>query len=305
MSGRLIAAGGWLAGLLAGCGCLAQQADVQTLKTDWCEVSVPAGVKVGEEVEIRVKLTGVDGKAFLCCDLKDQDHGMVRWGGPPRELEAGGETTYRLLVGDVPGLASVYGLLYVTRSKDDDWQKAFATASTPLVPITGRSPLVDLTYKKSWVYIDASNGGKPLVSGDRWEVPVEYYLDPADHYQKTTLTIWGTGPFIDVPDGKYTTERGHIGYPGLGGQVELTEPGAGRHVFTFTVPPDLPLVRENDPVLFVAGFRDAAGQEWPWNVRANNSFVRKQGFFEIESDVPGNLFTYAEPVRLFIRPKNM
>jgi hypothetical protein len=305
MSTRGLAVGCVLAGLLVGCGCWAQQGGVQTAKTEWCEITVPAGVKVGEEVEIRVKLTGVEGKAFLCCDLKDQDHGMVRWGGPPRELETGGETTYRLLVGDVPNLGSVYGYLYATRNQDDDWQKAFATASTPLVPIVGRSPLVDLTYKKSWIYIDASNGGKPLVSGDKWEVPVEFYLDPADHYQKTTLTIWGTGPFIDVPDGKYTTERGHIGYPGLGGRVDLTEPGAGRHVFTFTVPKELPLVRENNSVLLLAWFSDSAGEKWPWDVRANNSFARKQGFFEIESDMPGNLFTYAEPVRLFLRLKNV
>jgi hypothetical protein len=164
---------------------------------------------------------------------------------------------------------------------------------------------VDLTYKKSWIHVDASNGGKPLVSGDKWEVPIEYHLDPADHHETTTLYMWGTGPWIDTPDGKYTTKRGHIGYPGLGRRVDLTEPGRGRHVFTFTVPKGLELVRMNNRVLLIAGFRDAAGQTWPWHVRANNSFVRKRGFYEIETDVPGHLFTYAEPVRVSVRLKNV
>ena len=285
--------------------CQAQQPPRQTSKSDWCETTAPESVKVGDEIEIRVRLTGVEGYVFLSCDLKTQDHAMVAWGGPPRELEAGGETTYRLTVQETPGMASVYGFLYYTAGKDGGWEKAIASASTPLVPIAGRSPAADLTYKKSWIYIDATNGGKPLVSGDQWEVPVEYYLDPADHYKSTTLWIWGTGPFIDVPDGKYAKERGHISYPGLGGQVELTEPGPGRHVFTFTVPEELAGVRTTNSVLLLAAFRDSAGKDWPWDVRANTSFTRKRGFFDIESDVPGNLFTYSEPVRLHIRLRNV
>jgi hypothetical protein len=71
------------------------------------------------------------------------------------------------------------------------------------------------TYNKSWIWVDASNGGRPLVSGETWEVPVDYYLDPADHDRKTTLAPWGAGPWIDTPDGRYVKERGHISYPGL------------------------------------------------------------------------------------------
>jgi hypothetical protein len=160
-------------------------------------------------------------------------------------------------------------------------------------------------YNKSWVFVDVSNGGKPLVSGDTWEVPVEYYLDPTDHAGKTRLALWGAGPWIDTPDGKYVKERGHISYPGLFDSFEITQPGPGRHLFRFTVPPDLDLVRKNNRILFIATFRDAAGQEWPWQHRVETSFVRRRGFFEIETDVPGNLFTYAEPVRLRLRLKNV
>lgn len=175
----------------------------------------------------------------------------------------------------------------------------------PRIKVGGRSPLTDVAYRKSWIHLDASNRGKPLMSGDRWEVVVDYYLDPADHRGKTTLNIWGTGPWIDTPDGKYTQKRGHIGYRGLSGRVDLVKPGRGRHVFTFTVPKGLELVKKNNRVLLLCGFRDAAGKSWPWEVRANNSFVRKRGFFEIETDTPGHLFTYAETVRVAIRLKNV
>ena len=67
--------------------------------------------------------------------------------------------------------------------------------------LSARQP--ERTYNRSWIWVDTSNGGKPLVSGDTWEVPVDYYVDPADHDGKTTLTLWGAGPWIDTPDGKY------------------------------------------------------------------------------------------------------
>ena len=302
MKGRMLT----LSVLLAvHCASAAEEAGVQVKKTDWCEVTVPKSVRVGEKVTLRLKRTGLDGTVFVSCDLKAQNHKMVKWGGPPRRLEDGKETVYQLLVRDVPGLVTVYAYLSATRRKEDKWNQAIASTSSPQVEVAGRSPLVDLNYNKSWIYIDSSNGGVPLVSGDRWEVPIDYYLDPSEHVGSTTLWIWGTGPWIDCPDGKYTKKRGHIGYPGLSGRVALTKPGRGRHVFTFTVPKGLDLVKKNNRLLLLAGFQDARGEKWPWHVRAGNSFVRKRGHFEIETDVPGHLFTYDEPVQIAIRLKNV
>ena len=184
-------------------------------------------------------------------------------------------------------------------------QWALAGDESPAAAVAGDAPLPDLHYNKSWIAVDASAGGRPLVSGDRWEVPVNYYLDPSEHFQSTTLYLWGTGPWIDTPDGKYTTRRGHIGYPGLSARLTLAKPGRGRHVFTFTVPDGLDLVKKNNSLLLLAGFRDAQGDDWPWTMRANNSFVRKRGYFEIETETPGHLFTYDEPVRIAIRLKNV
>jgi len=307
VSARWISGVAWVVPLaLAAWGAAsAGEPETQTKQAEWCEITAPKSVKVGERAEVRLKLTGLEGKVWVCCDLKTQDHRMVRWGGPPKPAEKGTELKWSLPVTDVPGMVSLYALLYAIRNEKDGWEKHIAEAGSPVIALSGRSPLVDLTFKKSWLWVDASNGGKPLVSGDTWEVPVEYYLDPADHWRKTTLTIWGTGPWIDVPDGKYAKSRGHIGYPGIGGRVDLTEPGRGRHVFSFKVPPGLEPIRKNNPVLLIARFQDAAGQDWPWHHRATASFVRRSGFFEIETEVPGHLFTYAEPVRLAVRLRNV
>jgi hypothetical protein len=160
-------------------------------------------------------------------------------------------------------------------------------------------------YNKSWIYIDTSYSGEQLISGQRWQVPVEYYLDPSEHFGTTYLYLWGTGPWIDTPDGKYTTKRGHIGYPDMSRQIVLNNPGSGRHIFTFTVPEGLELVKKNNPILLLAGFRDADNNDWPWHVRNESSFISNQGHYDIETDVPGNLFTYDESVQIAMVLKNV
>ncbi len=160
----------------------------------------------------------------------------------------------------------------------------------------------ECNYNKSWIFIDTSNSTQ-LVSGQTWHVPVEYYLDPSEHFGTTTLFLWGTGPGIYISDGKNTTRRSHIPYPGLSQKVNLTKPGRGRHLFTFTVPEGLEHVKKNNPLLLLAGFNDAGGKDWPWYVRSEGSFVGRRGYFDIETKVPGNLFTYNEPVQIIIRLK--
>ncbi len=143
-----------------------------------------------------------------------------------------------------------------------------------------------LNYNKSWIHIDASNNGQQLVSGQIWQVPVEYYIDPSEFTGETTLYLWGTGPWIDTPDGKYTTKRGHISYPKMSRQVKLKQPGKGQQIFSFTVPKGLELVKKNNPVLLISGFRDNTGKDWPWEIRETSSFIDNSGFFDIETDVP-------------------
>jgi hypothetical protein len=243
--------------------------------------------------------------SIISCDLKDQSHGMMKWGGKPRKTKSGYEAVYEMPIRDVDGLQHVYALVYVTNSADDDHTKAIETTSSDPVTISGRSPQADMQSNKSWIYVDASAGGKELVSGDRWEVPVEYYLDPAEHFGTTTLSIWGTGPWIDSPDGKYTKKRGHIGYPGLSGRVELKEPGHGRHVFTFTVPKGLELVKKYNRLLLIANFRDGTRQGLAMECSCRKPLRSQAGLLRNRIREPGKPVHLRRKVRLAIRLKNV
>ena len=154
---------------------------------------------------------------------------------------------------------------------------------------------------KSWIYIDHSCVSRTYVEGESLEVPVDYYLDPSEDKGGTLMTLWGGGPWIDNPDGKYAKERQHISYPGLWATAPVA-PGKNRHVFKLTVPPALP----QNEILLVVRFRDASGRDWPWDVRRGGiRFTRRGGFFELQTDKPGNLFTYEEPVRILAKLKNV
>ena len=154
---------------------------------------------------------------------------------------------------------------------------------------------------RSWIYVDASCVEQALVEGQQWEMPVEYYVDPPEHQPGMTLYVWVAGPWIDCPDGKYATRRQHIGYPGMSRSIEVA-PGPGRHTFVLTVPPAL----AGNRLLIICYFRDAAGKRWPWEVRCDGGWFRRSGgFFELETEKPGNLFTYDEPVRIVARLRNV
>jgi hypothetical protein len=134
-----------------------------------------------------------------------------------------------------------------------------------------------------------------LVEGDMVDVTVEYYLDPAEHFDTTTLLFEALGPRIPKPGIEGIQ---HIYY---GNQRTEIVPGRGNHTFQFKI---REASRRNN-LLFLARFIDGRGQTWPWDTRANSWFVRKGGFFELDSEKPGNLFTYNEPVRMFARLKNV
>ena len=152
---------------------------------------------------------------------------------------------------------------------------------------------------KSWLYIEPDCAERVLTEGQEWPVTVEYNLDPDEAEKGLQLYIWVAGPFIYLPDGKYTTERQHVGYPNMARRVDA-KPGRHTETFTFTVPPPLPRNR----LLIICYFQSADGERWPWEARRDTIwFQRKDGFFELETDKPGNLFTYDEPVRINARIK--
>lgn len=143
--------------------------------------------------------------------------------------------------------------------------------------------------RQSWIAIDEAICRQELVEGKRFEVAVDYALSEGP---AATLTLSGHGPWIDLPDGKYETTRHHVEYGGLYAAVEV-KPGRGRQVFTFTVPK----LHGADALLWVANFSDG-GKSWPWEVRQGCGQLRRADPpLTLRGTTPGNLFTYAEPVR--------
>jgi hypothetical protein len=147
--------------------------------------------------------------------------------------------------------------------------------------------------RNSWIHIGEVAGGKALVPGAQVEVPIDYHLAPG---APTTLALMGLGPWIDCPDGKYTTKRFHVDY-GLRSATPVAA-GDGRYVFKFTVP-TRPEKRAG--ILWLAAFNDDKGKQWPWHERSGSRILPAPSFFTVASDAPGNFFTYDQPLALSLR----
>ncbi|HJN17422.1 MAG TPA: hypothetical protein QGH10_18090, partial [Armatimonadota bacterium] len=158
-----------------------------------------------------------------------------------------------------------------------------------------------MKWNHSWIAFDRRTLKESPTEGDQIEVTLEYYLDPADHYQTTTLQLEALGPRVpkaDAPDPVTFADTQHLWY---GAQRVEIAPGRGKHAFVVTVPKASP----QNSLLLLALFLESRGKRWPWDTRANVWFVRKDGFFELETEKPGNLFTYDEPVRIAARLRNL
>ena len=161
-------------------------------------------------------------------------------------------------------------------------------------PLTTQTIQLD-KWNKSWIGIDYGAVTGRLVEGDTIQVKVEYFLDPSEHFDTTTLIFEALGPRVPR-EGQDNPQ--HIYY---GNQKADIEPGRGTKVFSVRIPK----ASQRNKLLLLARFRDGRGKHWPWDTRANAWFVRKEGYFELDSDNPGELFTYREPVRLYARLKNV
>ncbi len=156
-------------------------------------------------------------------------------------------------------------------------------------------------YNKSWIAIDWSSLQRPLTEGDQIDVKVDYYLDPSEHHGETTLNLEALGPRVPKKDAPQPISFGNTQHLWYGGQSVKIAPGQGKHAFPLTIPRSSP----QNSLLLIAVINDSHGKRWPWDVRAETHFLRKGGRFELETDKPGNLFTYDEPVRVTARLKNV
>jgi len=183
---------------------------------------------------------------------------------------------------------------------------AIASAQTSKTAPRPADPAYDqwskaMKYNKSWIEIDWSALQSPLVEGDKIQVPVEYSLDPSEHYRTTTLTFEALGPRVPRPNAPKPVSFQNTQHLYYGQQSIKITPGRGRHVFPLTIPRSSP----QNSLLLLAAFSDDQGKRWPWDVRAHAWYARKGGYFELGTERPGNLFTYDEPVRLAASLKNV
>ena len=277
---------------------------------DWYTVTCPEVLRIGTEAEIKVSYRGITEKTTLCCDLhynKTDGSGggfySNDWRGKP-PVQGDGELVFHVPMHPKDDIASIVILLFTTT--DGTWEKHTRLVTSKPIPVRDPDPgydawLKQVNYNKSWIAIDWKPLQGRLVEGDKIEVPVEYALDPAESHGGTTLTFEALGPRVPIPNAPQPItfdKTQHIYY---GQQPVKLEPGQGRHVFTFTIPKSSP----QNALLLLASFSDSHGKRWPWDVRAEAWFARKGGQFELESNRPGNLFTYDEPVQLAARLKNV
>ena len=192
-------AAAWLAMLVAyfSASAAAPAAKPQTLNLgQWYTVTCPDVFLVGTEAEIKVSYRGIAEKTTLCCDL----HSLKPDGSsggfyandwrPKPPVQGQGQMTFRIPIRDAADVASAMLVLFT--APEGQWAKHSRLVYSPPIPLVDPDPgyskyLKNANYNKSWIAVDWSPLAGPLVEGDKIEIPVEYYLDPAEHYRATTL----------------------------------------------------------------------------------------------------------------------
>ena len=286
-------------------------AKLQTVRLgEWYTVTCPEVLRIGSEVEIKVAYQGITEKTTLCCDLHYQKSDGTGggfysndWRAKP-QVQGDGQFVFHIPMRSQADIASVVILLFT--APDGAWEKHTRLATSPPIPVSDPDPTYadwskQAKYNKSWIAIDWRPLQARLTEGDKIELPVDYSLDPSEHHIATTLTLEALGPRVPMPDARKPISFDKTQHLYYGQQSIKVEPGQGRHVFTLTIPK----ASSQNVLLLLGSFSDSHGKRWPWDVRAGAWFARKGGRFELETEKPGNLFTYDEPVRVIARLKNV
>jgi hypothetical protein len=283
--------------------------ETQTLQVgEWYAVTCPRPFLTDTVADIVVAYRGIAEKTKLCLDLHYQKTDGS-FGGfyandwrPKPDVQGDGQYTFKVPIRPLDDLGTV--TLIIFTAPDAAWANRTRLANSTPMPVVDADPGLtvwtkQVRYNKSWIAFNWKSLQQPHTEGDRLEITLEYYLDPADHYKKTTLSLEALGPRIpkpDAPRGVSFADTQHIWY---GAQKVEVQPGRGTHTFVLTVPKALP----QNSLLTLALFYDSRGNRWPWHVRQTVWYQRKGGYLELETAKPGNLFTYDEPVQILARLK--
>lgn len=307
---------------------LADDVPQRTVDLGWITVTAPEKMPVGKKftLTLTIKQSAPDMQVGGDVHLTKANGDYLtygNWGGPPSSFQLNKPFT-RTYTMPVPKdeSAGMFVHLYLT-PKGKGWNERVKDAPGPVIFNDGvwvdpDARPATATMKKSWMKLGQlrkADGGSPgdgWVEGDEVILPIQYYVDPADDWGKTAINIWAAGPWVDNPDGKYTTRRVHNNPPGLRGGSIPCEIGKVTTVeFKTKLPkpysagaPEAGVM--GDSVLFICAFRGKDNQNWPWELRTGmGEFTRKNAFFELDAPTPGNLFTYDQPVKMHIRLGNL
>ncbi|MBM4046228.1 MAG: hypothetical protein FJ279_14040 [Planctomycetes bacterium] len=300
--------------MVLGHGLFAADTPAPKLKTmkvgEWYTVTCPEVFHIGTEAQIVVAYRGIAEKTKLCCDLHyaktdGRTGGFYAndWRGKP-EIQGEGKHTFRVNITERESLATVTIMVFTDPA--GKWGSHTRFATSERIPVVDPDPsytawFKNMKWNRSWLAIDWGALQRPLVEGDKIEVPVEYHLDPSEHHGTTTLRFEALGPRVPKPDAPRPVTFDQTQHLYHGQQKANIQPGRGKHVFPLTIPKS----SAQNSLLLIASLVETRGKRWPWDVRARAWFVRKGGFFELETEKPGNLFTYDEPVRILARLKNV
>ncbi len=261
----------------------APAAKLQTIHLgEWYTVTCPEVLRVGTEAEIKVAYRGIAEKTTLCCDLHYQKTDGSGGGfysndwRPKPPVQASGEMVFHIPMHPKPDIASV--VLVIFTAPDGVWEKHARLVTSQPISVSDPDPgyadwSKQTKYNKSWIAIDWTPLEARLAEGDKIEIPVTYSLDPAEHHGTTTLTLEALGPRVPMPHAPEPITFDKTQHLYYGQQAIKVEPGAGRHVFTLTVPK----ASWQNSLLLLGSFSDGRGKRWPWDVRANAWYAPRRG----------------------------
>ena len=287
------------------------------IETDWCSIKSPDSVVPGQAIEIAVTLKPSAAEVIKSQPLsvhlqwakKEGYGGFLSW-QPPRNVKIGETTIFRHTPKlDFNTMTGVMPVVFL--APNGDFEKRTKYKELPVIPIkvtpeiiakmaedariaatraAALAPPSSVTRKKSSLRILPSESS--VAEGETFSMKVEYHLDPSDNWAEgTKIRLIPLGPWVDNPDGTYTHERNHHGYPGLGEKSVSVTPGEGVVEFTFKMGKPF---RYNE-LAWMATFVGGDGKNWPWSIRGGGPSIKRTiETFDLRVDKPAGIFTYAE-----------
>ncbi|MDY6935194.1 MAG: hypothetical protein SVZ03_13350 [Spirochaetota bacterium] len=112
--------------------------DYQSQLVEWCAISMPQQIIIGQDIDLIINYNGVNENTFLCVDMhwanRDGDHvGLMSSGRPYPKIKGSGEHAFRMRVKNKKGIHFIVVIIYL--SKSGHWEERARVAITDLIPV--------------------------------------------------------------------------------------------------------------------------------------------------------------------------